>query len=158
MVRLAYMLNLNFLLHSKPEIWTLYPDSLKICGLHATNSLKHDNINKFCLIVRKVWTKYSVPKLRYKPFTPSIKTFATCFKSVTLFIICVYKCLMNIVLNFIFLQCSKAEIWTPHCVYQNVYYMSQNHSSVIILIICVYVLNMPNFNLVAHISPQILSN
>ena len=33
--------------------------------------------------------------------------------SVILFTFCVYECLVNIILNFIFLQCCKAEMWTP---------------------------------------------
>ena len=47
-------------------------------------------------------------------------------------------------LNFIFLQCSKAEIWTPHFKYYNAHYKSLNHSSMTTLIICFYVLNWDN--------------
>ena len=44
---------------------------------------------------------------------------------VTLFIICVQEFLINIYIYAkIYLQCSKAEIWTPH----SEYYNKQNHS------------------------------
>ena len=35
--------------------------------------------------------------------------------------------------NFIFLQCSKSEICTPHSEYKNVQYKSQYHSCVTIV-------------------------
>ena len=56
-----------------------------------------------------------VPELRYR--APILIKMFFLYKlqnhsSVTLFTFCVYECLMNI--NFIFLQCSKTEILTPH--------------------------------------------
>ena len=45
------------------------------------------------------------------------------------------------ILNFIFLQCFKDEIWIPNFEYLNVHFNLYNHSSVTILIIHVYVFN-----------------
>ena len=42
--------------------------------------------------------------------------------SIALFTICVYECLMDIIIS---LQCSKAEVWTPNSEYLNVHYKSQ---------------------------------
>ena len=55
---------------------------------------------------------------------------------------------MEIFTKFYFLQCSKAELWIPHSINENMYdnttnvkHKSENHSSVTLFIICVYVLN-----------------
>ena len=45
---------------------------------------------------------------------------------------------MNNLLNCMFLQCSKAELYIPYSTYKNVYYKSQN---VILYINYVYALN-----------------
>ena len=74
---------------------------------------------------RKISTEispsHSVPKLRYRPPLSDYKIFFYSLQnhSKTLFKICINECLMNLycTLNFIFLQCSKDEILTPHTIY-----------------------------------------
>ena len=63
-------------------------------------------------------SSYSVLKLRYRDPYSDYKIFSypqQNHSSVTLFTICVYDCLINILytLNFIFLQCSKVELYIP---------------------------------------------
>ena len=82
----------------------------------------------------------SVPNQRYNPDTcqfwlhiikfPKPHTVHYC-----LFEHKIYYNTTNI--STIFLQCPKSEIWTPHFILLNMYCMSQNHSSIIKLVISV---------------------
>ena len=102
----------------------------------------HDNINKFCKLVsdevmfkKLIFLQFSKADrdidrhYDYKIFFYTLKNNS----SITLFTICVYDCMINIyAIHFIFLQCSKAKIWSPYSKYYKMSYKSQNHSSVTI--------------------------
>ena len=54
---------------------------------------------------------------------------------------------MNVILNFIFLQCFETEIQSPYSDYKIFSYQEQNHSSITLFTICVFecLMNMSSY-------------